>query len=53
MKKVTGIFAAVLLCLLVFRLDVAGAAQAIEVDLDEARSDCIFHRSVRLDLWRK
>lgn len=42
MKKVTGIFAAVLLCLLVFRLDVAGAAQAIEVDLDEARSDCIF-----------
>ena len=32
MKKVTGIFAAVLLCLLVFRLDVAGAAQAIEVD---------------------
>ena len=42
MKKVTGVFAAVLLCLMMFRLDAAGATQAIEVQLEEDRSDCIF-----------
>lgn len=45
MKKVSGILAAVFLCLLLCRTDVSAAAQEIAVNLTENRTDCIFQIS--------
>ena len=42
MKKVSGILAAVFLCLLLCRSEVYAATQDIAVNLAENRTDCIF-----------
>ena len=42
MKKISGILAAVFLCLLMCRNNVFAATQAISVNLTENRTDCIF-----------